>query len=65
MIQAEAENCVFALRAMAISQRTTEISRELGIAEQTGDKALLEKLSAEQIALARLKHELERMIKQD
>jgi DNA primase len=64
-LRAEAENCVFALRAMAISQRTTEISRELAHAEATGDSESLAKLSAEQIALARLKYELERMIKQD
>jgi DNA primase len=64
-LQADAENCVFALRAMAISQRTTEISRELAHAEAIGDSETLAKLSAEQIALARLKYELERMIKQD
>lgn len=64
-VQAEAENCVFALRAMAISHRTSEISRLLAQAEATGDNTLLEKLAAEQIALARLKHDLERIIKQD
>jgi DNA primase len=64
-IREEAEKCVFALRSMAISHRTSEISRELTQAEQTGDTASLIKLAAEQIALARLKHELERIIKQD
>ncbi len=64
-VRAEAEKCVFALRSMAISHRTSEISRDLAQAEATGDEAALEKLSAEQIALARLKQELERIIKQD
>jgi DNA primase len=65
LVQAEAEKCVFALRAMAISQRTSDISRELAYAEQMGDKETLERLSAEQISLTRLKHDLDRMIKQD
>jgi hypothetical protein len=53
----EAENCVVSLRSMAISNRILDISRELAAAEQSGDRVTLERLVAEQIQLARVKHE--------
>jgi DNA primase len=64
-IQSEAEKCVFALRSMAISQRTSDISRELAHAETMGDTEAIEKLSAEQIALTRLERELKQIMMQD
>ncbi|HSK74694.1 MAG TPA: DNA primase [Pyrinomonadaceae bacterium] len=55
----EAENCVAALRAMAISRRILEISQELVFAEQNQDFALRDTLVNEQIELARMKRTLE------
>lgn len=55
----EAENCVAALRTMAISQRILDISQELIIAEQNQDKILRDALVNEQIKLARMKRNLE------
>ncbi len=55
----EAENCVAALRTMAISQRILDISQELIIAEQNQDKTLRDVLVNEQIKLARMKRNLE------
>jgi DNA primase len=55
----EAESCVVSLREMAISRRILDISQELMYAEQSGNFALRDKLVMEQIALARLKRELE------
>ena len=57
---AEAEKCVAALRGMAIARRIVEISRELVLAEQSGDFTLRDRLITEQIDLARMKYELER-----
>jgi DNA primase len=56
----EAENCVAALRGMAISKRIVEISQELVLAERKGDAELLNRLVQEQMDLARMKFELER-----
>jgi len=53
----EAENCVFSLRSMAISNKILEISRELVAAEQSGDPARLAQLVDEQIGLARMKQD--------
>jgi hypothetical protein len=58
----EAENCIAALRGMAISRRIMDISQELMFAEQGGNTALRDRLAAEQISLARVKRELERSI---
>lgn len=55
----EAENCVAALRAMAISNRILDISQELIIAEQNNDEQLRDALVNEQIKLARMKRNLE------
>jgi DNA primase len=55
----EAESCVVSLREMAISRRILDISQELMYAEQSGNFELRDKLVMEQIALARLKRELE------
>jgi DNA primase len=55
----EAESCVVSLREMAISRRILDISQELMYAEQSGNLVLRDKLVMEQIALARLKRELE------
>jgi DNA primase len=54
-----AESCVFTLRSMAISNRILEISQELILAEQSGNKELLGSLVMEQIELARLKRDLQ------
>ncbi len=55
----EAENCVAALRTMAISNRILDISQELILAEQNQDKTLRDVLVNEQIKLARMKRNLE------
>ena len=55
----EAENCLAALRAMAISTRILDISQELIIAEQNNDEELRDALVTEQIKLARMKRNLE------
>ncbi len=54
----QAENCIFSLRSMAISNRIFEISQDLIAAEQAGNKAAMEQLVTEQIDLARMKHDL-------
>lgn len=59
-VLAEAEKCLAALRAMAISRRIVEISQEMVAAEQNGDVQLRDALVLEQLDLARLKLELER-----
>ena len=58
----DAEGCVASMRGMAISTRILDISQELMHAEQTGNTALRDQLVMEQIALARLKRELEKRI---
>ena len=55
----EAENCVAALRTMAISRRILDISQELLAAEQNQDINLRDALVNEQIELARMKRTLE------
>ena len=54
----QAENCIFSLRSMAISNRIMEISQELIAAEQAGNKAMIEQLVNEQLDLARMNHDL-------
>jgi hypothetical protein len=58
----DAENCVFTLRSMAITNRIMEISQELIYAEQNGNDEMLNSLVAEQIEMAQMKRELQRKI---
>lgn len=58
----EAENCIFTLRSMAISNRILEISQALIAAEQSGNISLVNQLVGEQIDLARMKQGLLRKI---
>lgn len=58
----DAENCVFTLRSMAISNRILDISQELLYAEQSGNDELLNSLVVEQMELAQMKRELQRRI---
>lgn len=60
----QAENCIFTLRLMAITNRISDIARELAAAEQAGDGALASQLVAEQLDLARMKHTLLTKIKE-
>lgn len=57
----DSENCVAALRGMAIARRIVEISQGLVLAEQNKDFDLRNRLVNEQINLARMKQELERV----
>ena len=56
---AEAENCVFALRNMAIRNRVEAISREAAIAEQDNDREALSRLIEEQLNLEKIRRTLE------
>lgn len=58
----DAENCVFTLRSMAISNRILEISQDLILAEQSGNSEILNHLVAKQIELARMKRDLQNRI---
>jgi len=58
----DAENCVFTLRSMAISNRILEISQDLILAEQSGNREILNHLVAKQIELARMKRDLQNRI---
>ncbi len=60
----DAENCVFTLRLMAISARLMEISRDLILAEQTGNGELLNRLLAEHLELGKIKLEFERKVRE-
>lgn len=55
----EAENCVFALRNMAIRNRVEEISREAAIAERENDSSALTRLIEEQLNLEKIRRTLE------
>jgi DNA primase len=59
----EAENCLSALRAMAINRRIWEINQELNTAELSGQVELRDSLVLEQINLARVKRSLENHVK--
>ncbi len=54
----QAENCIFSLRSMAISNRIFEISQELIAAEQSGNSESMQQLVTEQLDLARMKQDL-------
>lgn len=58
----EAENCVFALRSMAISSRIMEISREAAVAEQSGDAELFNGLTFEQLELEKIRRDMQRRV---
>ena len=58
----QAENCLFTLRSMAISNRILDISQELMLAEQTGNSERLGQLVTSQIELARMKRDLQSRI---
>jgi hypothetical protein len=53
-----AENCLFTLRSMAISNRIQEVSHDLISAEQARDTALINQLVAEHIELSKMKQHL-------
>jgi len=53
-----AENCVFTLRSMAISNRILEVSHELIAAEQTRDTERINQLVAEHLDLSKMKQHL-------
>lgn len=55
----EAENCLVALRSMAIGNMILDISQELVYAEQIKDLELRDQLVVKQIELARMKRDLE------
>ena len=58
----DAENCVYALREMAITNRIVEISREASLAEQTGDSVSFNQLTYEQLELEKIRRDLQRRI---
>ncbi|HRI04158.1 MAG TPA: DNA primase [Pyrinomonadaceae bacterium] len=58
----EAENCVFALRNMAIANRIMEISREATLAEQSGDAERFNQLTYEQLELEKIRRDLQQRI---
>jgi DNA primase len=57
-IQIEAENCLFALRDMAITSRITELTREATLAEQAGNSKLAGEIVFEQLKLEKVRREL-------
>jgi len=59
----DAENCVFALRNMAIAHRIGEISREAALATQSGNTELANQLAAEQLDLEKIRLDLQQRIK--
>jgi hypothetical protein len=58
----EAENCVFALRGMAIGHRVAEISREAALATQSGNIKLANQLAVEQLELEKIRRSLQQRI---
>jgi DNA primase len=59
----DAEDCVFALRGMAIGHRIAEISREAALATQTGNTKLANQLAEEQLELEKIRRSLQHRIK--
>lgn len=55
----DAENCVFTLRDMAISNRITELSREATLAEQSSNTELFNSIIYEQLELEKIRRELQ------
>ena len=60
----EAENCVFALRAMAVANHINGVTQELIQAELAGDQARVAELVHEKIELGRIELELRQRIKE-
>jgi hypothetical protein len=60
----DAENCVFTLRSMAISNRIFAVTQDLMAAEQAGDGVALRELVAEKLDLSKIELELKRKIKE-
>jgi len=60
----EAENCVFALRSMAISNKIFAVTQELMAAEQIGDKTAVNRLAMEKMHLGKIELELRQKIKE-
>ena len=58
----DAENCVFALRNMAINNRVMEISRAATLAEQAGDSELFNQLTFDQLELEKIRRSLQQRI---
>lgn len=58
----QAEKCVATLRSMAIERRMRELTQEISLAQENNDDQLLYQLVQEQLAIARLKIELGRLI---
>ncbi|MBK6749705.1 MAG: DNA primase [Pyrinomonadaceae bacterium] len=58
----DAENCVFSLRNMAITNRIIEISRDATIAEQSNDATRFNQLTFEQLELEKIRRDLQRRI---
>lgn len=58
----DAENCIFALRNMAIANRIMEISREATLAEQAGNPELFNQLTFEQLELEKIRRSLQQNI---
>ena len=54
----QAENCMFTLRSMAISNRILEVSHDLIVAEQTGDSERINQLVTEHLELSKMKQHL-------
>lgn len=54
----KAENCLFSLRSMAISNRIREVSQETIYAQQSGDPELVEKLTFEHLELEKIHRQL-------
>ena len=58
---AKSENCVIALRSMAVERRLREIRDELAAVEQSGENERFSNLLTEQMQLSRLKQDLMRI----
>src|SRR5215203_3527677 len=54
----QAENCMFTLRSMAISNRILEVSHDLIAAEQSGDSERINQLVTEHLELSKMKQHL-------
>ncbi|MGD9659592.1 MAG: DNA primase, partial [Methylocystis sp.] len=58
----DAEDCIFALRGMAIGHRVAEISREAALATQSGNIKLANQLAAEQLELEKMRRSLQQRL---
>ncbi|MEP6848280.1 MAG: hypothetical protein ABI999_05440, partial [Acidobacteriota bacterium] len=60
----ESENCVFALRSMAIANKIFAVTQELIAAEQIGDTVTVNRLAMEKMHLGKIELELRQKIKE-